>query len=56
MIKPNLITIGGKNVVGVEVRTSNRAEAVSETSKIPGLWARFFQVEGGIPNRTEPGG
>jgi predicted transcriptional regulator YdeE len=52
-LKP--VTIEGKNIVGVEARTTNRAEMVSETAKIPALWARFFQVEGAIPNRTDPG-
>jgi predicted transcriptional regulator YdeE len=55
MISPKRVTIDGKNVVGVEIRTTNHAEAVSETAKIPALWARFFQVEGAIPNRIDPG-
>ena len=55
MSKPNLITIDGKNIVGIEARTTNRAEMVPQTAKIPALWARFFQVEGAIPNRTDPG-
>jgi predicted transcriptional regulator YdeE len=49
------VAIGGKHIVGVEVRTTNRAEMVSETAKIPALWARFFEVESAIPNRIDPG-
>jgi predicted transcriptional regulator YdeE len=52
---PKPVTIDGKNIVGVEIRTTNRAEAVADTAKIPALWARFFQVEGAIPNRIDPG-
>jgi predicted transcriptional regulator YdeE len=51
----NPVTIRGKDIVGIEVRTTNSAEAVSETAKIPALWARFFQVEEAIPNRIDPG-
>jgi predicted transcriptional regulator YdeE len=54
MSNPKPVTIGGKNIVGVEARTTNRAEMVSETAKIPALWERFFQAEGAIPNRIDP--
>ena len=50
-MNPNPVTVNEKKIIGIETRTTNRAEANSQSGKIGPLWQKFFQVEGGIPNK-----
>jgi predicted transcriptional regulator YdeE len=52
MTTPHLVTVEEKKVVGIETRTTNRAESSPKTSKIGPLWGRFFAIEGTIPNKS----
>jgi predicted transcriptional regulator YdeE len=54
MTRPTPIAVATKTVVGVAAMTTNRDEADPRTARISGLWGQFFQVEGGIHNRTDP--
>ena len=40
---PELKSLPGFKVVGIEIRTSNAAETNAASAKIPGLWGRFYQ-------------
>ena len=42
-MNPKLITVKQMNVVGLEIRTTNRDEMSPATAKIPGVWGRFHQ-------------
>jgi predicted transcriptional regulator YdeE len=56
-MEPQLITAAELKVIGIQIRTTNGAEASPATAKIPGLWGRFFQerIADKIPNRKTPG-
>jgi predicted transcriptional regulator YdeE len=51
MTAPTLVRLVEKKIIGVEARTTNRAEANPGSAKIGALWQKFFQVEKSIPNR-----
>jgi predicted transcriptional regulator YdeE len=53
MLKETPVALDGLTVVGVTVRTTNRAEADPGTAKIPALWQRFFVAQEAIPHRRE---
>jgi predicted transcriptional regulator YdeE len=56
VMQPELIACPPMVVLGIDVTTSNAAEADSSTAKLPGLWARFYQerVIEKIPGTTLP--
>jgi predicted transcriptional regulator YdeE len=53
---PKIVNAGGFDVIGISVRTDNRAE-MSADGKIPKLWARIYSsnVIERIPNKTNKG-
>jgi predicted transcriptional regulator YdeE len=53
---PRLVMYGGATVVGIDVRTSNAAEAEPGKGKIGALWGRFHgeDVLGKIPGKKLP--
>jgi predicted transcriptional regulator YdeE len=56
MDQPEIIHRDAMNVIGIEVRTSNKDEADRDRAKIPLLWQRFFQenIREKIPNKVQP--
>jgi predicted transcriptional regulator YdeE len=54
MTNPAIETVRARNVIGLEIRTSNAAEANPQTARIPSVWGTFFQREQEIPNRVHP--
>jgi predicted transcriptional regulator YdeE len=50
-MKPIIVTADEKKIIGVETRTTNRAEADPKNAKIGALWQKFFQVQDKIPNK-----
>jgi predicted transcriptional regulator YdeE len=54
MVNEQAVVGDGFTVVGVAARTTNRAEADSETARIPAVWQRFFSEQERIRNRREP--
>jgi predicted transcriptional regulator YdeE len=55
-VSPKLVTHEATIVVGIELRTSNAAEADPEKGGIASLWARFYRedVLSKIPRKTTP--
>ncbi len=42
-VEPEIVSRKEFAILGIAVRTSNKAEADPELAKIPGLWRRFFE-------------
>jgi len=53
---PELVTHPGMTVLGIDVRTSNAAEADAGTARLPALWGRFYgeNVLERIPGKLSP--
>ena len=56
-IEPELVSRSSFSVIGISVRTSNRAEADPETAKLPSFWRRFFEkvIPDKIPGKKRGG-
>jgi predicted transcriptional regulator YdeE len=56
IIKPKIVAKGRMTMVGVEVRTNNRAEANPALAKVPGLWKRYLKehLADRIEERVDP--
>ena len=53
---PEKTNLGSLNFIGLEIRTTNQAEANPATTRIPAVWQRFFAegITGQIPALQEP--
>ncbi|MEO7369023.1 MAG: GyrI-like domain-containing protein [Gemmatimonadaceae bacterium] len=55
--EPKLVSLYGKYIVGLEVRTTNQDEMDPKKAKIPGVWERVYKesLTEHIPGQKEPG-
>lgn len=55
--EPKLVSLYGKYIIGLEVRTTNRDEMDPKKAKIPGVWKRVYteNLVDQIPDQKEPG-
>lgn len=55
--EPKLVSLYGKYIVGLEVRTTNRDEMDPKKAKMPAVWKRVYQehITDRIPDQKEPG-
>lgn len=55
--EPKLVSLYGKYIVGLEVRTTNQDEMDPAKAKIPRVWKRIYQenLTDHIPGQKEPG-
>lgn len=55
--EPKLVSLYGKYIAGLEVRTTNQDEMDPRKAKIPGVWERVYKesLTDHIPGKKEPG-